>query len=378
MTRRRVALFLPSLAGGGAERCMLNVAGGLVDRLDVDLVLARDEGPLRSHVPDRVRTVPLGSRRTVGAVVPLARYLRETRPCGIYSAPCHANLVTIMAAQLARTGTQVIATEHLPPSSHSAQVDRARDRLLPMLMRRLYSKATVTAVSEGVAADLVDWVGLGPGSVTVVLNPVDIDDLTRKANAGTDHPWLALGGLPVVLAAGRLTAQKDFPTLLQAMARVRRTRDVRLIIIGEGEDRQALASLAQQLGIADAVDLHGHVENPYPFFAGASVYALSSRCEGLPTVLLEALALGLPIVATDCPSGPREILQGGALGRLVPVDDPEALAEAIEGALDHPQAPDPSGACAPYELSTVVDGYLALLDTDVSGADAFGTNSGGR
>jgi glycosyltransferase involved in cell wall biosynthesis len=357
-----IAVFLPSLVGGGAERSLLHVAVGLAERFDIDVVLARREGPLLDEVPDHITLVDLGASRTAGAVVPLARYLRRARPSGMISGITHGNIVALVAARLARTATPVVVSEQSHLTTGVAHAVRARDRLTPMLMRRVYPwAATVAAVSHGVADDLVHGVGLAPGSVTVAYNPVLADDLEHRAGCPLDHPWFGTGQPPVVLAIGRLTAQKDFPSLLHALALVRVQRDVRAVILGEGEDRGALEALVGRLGLEGAVDMPGFVENPYPFFRAADLLALSSRWEGLPTVLLEALALGTPIVATDCPSGPREILEDGALGELVPMEAPPAMATAIIATLDR-RRPDPCRqSISAYELPAVAERYAALL-----------------
>jgi glycosyltransferase involved in cell wall biosynthesis len=155
--------------------------------------------------------------------------------------------------------------------------------------------------------------------------------------------------------------QKDFPTLLRAFAQLRQTRHARLLILGEGEERQMLEALSARLGVNEDVSLPGFVENPYPYMVNASVFALSSRWEGLPTVLIEVLYCGTPVVATDCPSGPREILRSGEIGRLVPMEEPAALAEAIAATLDA-NGPQPSReSWQPYTLETVVDQYVDLL-----------------
>jgi glycosyltransferase involved in cell wall biosynthesis len=318
---------------------MLNVARGFADVATVDLVLARAEGPLAASVPSCVRIVDLGASRTFAAVVPLTRYLRAVRPDGMITAVSHANLVGVIATTLARNGIPVVVSEQSQLSTGIAHAQRLRDRWTPFLMRLLFPRAAaVTAVSQGVADDLVARTGLKPGSVTVVSNPVMAEDLKHQARRPLEHPWFGPGHGPIVIAAGRLTEQKDFPCLLRALALLPQY-GVRAVILGDGEDRRQLESLVSELGLDDTVKIAGHVDNPYPYLAAASVFVLSSRWEGLPTVLLEALALGVPIVSTDCPSGPREILEGGRLGRLVPMGDPYALADAIAESFEYGNAP---------------------------------------
>jgi glycosyltransferase involved in cell wall biosynthesis len=218
----------------------------------------------------------------------------------------------------------------------------------------------VVAVSAGVGADLVDCVGVDEDKVSVIHNPVISDRLFADAEAALEHPWLAHKTGPVLLAVGRLTAPKDFPTLLRAVALL--PPEYRLVILGEGELRDELEELADRLGIRARVDLPGFTDNPYPAFAHADVLVLSSRHEGLPTVLIEALPFACGIVSTDCPSGPREILDDGKWGRLVPCGKPAALAEAITAEIGE-QHTRPRDAWRRYEGDYAVERYLELIDT---------------
>jgi glycosyltransferase involved in cell wall biosynthesis len=176
-----------------------------------------------------------------------------------------------------------------------------------------------------------------------------------------EHPWFRAGQPPVVLAVGRLTDQKAFDVLIRAFALVRKNRPARLLILGEGENRLALECLIRELGLAQDVDLMGFVQNPYLYMAHTSLFVLPSRWEGLPTVLIEALYLGAPVVATDCPGGSRAILKDGKYGKLVPVDAPLMLAEAIEASLKERQPCLPEESWKPYHLDLIVDRYLDLL-----------------
>jgi glycosyltransferase involved in cell wall biosynthesis len=219
----------------------------------------------------------------------------------------------------------------------------------------------VAGVSEGVVADLKALVPRVPNTkFKVIYNPVVTAEMIEKGNEPIDHPWFELG-IPVFVAAGRLRPQKDFPILIEAFHRVRQSRDARLIILGEGPDRGDLEALVARLDLGDSVALHGFTDNPYAFFSRAAAFVLSSRWEGLPTVLIEALSCGAPIIATDCPSGPREILADGRYGRLVPVGDAESLSGAICAAIDGDLARPPDASWMPYELDAVVDRYLEVF-----------------
>lgn len=358
---RKLAIFLSSLAGGGAERSMLKLAGGIAARgVEVQLVMVQARGPLLSEIPTSVQPVDLHASRTLSSMPALLRYLRRERPQVLLSSIDYVNLVALWTRRLAGFPLRVVVNEQNTLSFRGEAGGQLR--WVPGLARRFYPWAdAIAAVSEGVAADLSEVVRLPRERIDVIYNPVVTPELHELKRAAVDDPWLAPGQPPVLLAVGRLTAQKDFPTLLRAFARVRRERDARLLILGEGEDRGALEALVSELGLTESVRLPGFVANPYGRMSRAALYVLSSRWEGLPTVLIEGLACDLPIVSTDCPSGPREILDGGRFGALVPVRDEQALARAILAALKG-ETPRPSPeSWRPYALDAVVDRYLETL-----------------
>jgi glycosyltransferase involved in cell wall biosynthesis len=339
----RLAVFLPSLAGGGAERAMLNVARGFRDLgHEVDLVLAAASGPYLDEVPGEVRVVDLGAGRVLAAIPGLVRYLRRARPDRLYAAMDHANLVALWARRLARVPTQVVLGVRDTWGPVAAGERNLRRALVGPLARLAYPGADgVLAVSNGVADALAAATGLARSRIAVAPTPVITPELGRLAAAPVGHPWLAPGAPPVVLGCGRLVAQKDFPTLLRAFALLRRYRPARLVILGDGPDREPLRALAAALGVAADLDLPGFEPNPFRFMARAGAFALSSMREGSPNVLVQALACGCPVVSTDCPSGPREILAGLDQGRLVPVGDHAAMAAALGALLDGPRLPPP-------------------------------------
>jgi glycosyltransferase involved in cell wall biosynthesis len=359
-----IAFYLPSLRGGGAERVIINLVEGITARgLPVDVVLAAAEGTFLDRLPPSVRVVDLRAGRVLRSFGPLVRYLRRERPKALVSSLTHANVIALVAARLARRGTPVIATVHNTMSESTPQQRSLLPGLWPTLVRTCYPWAScVVAVSRGAADDLAHTTGLARDEIEVVYNPVITSSLMSLAQQRSDHPWLASGQPPVILGVGRLTRQKDFPTLVRGFAEVRRRRPVRLIILGEGEDRPALEALAAELGVASDVALPGFRDNAATYMAGAALFVLSSAWEGLPTVLIEALAAGAQVVSTDCPSGPREILQGGRLGALVPVGDPAALAAAMADALDAPADPVPAAALNPFTRDAAVDHYLRLIE----------------
>lgn len=385
--RPRVAFYIDALAVGGAQRVTVTIANGLAARgYPVDLVVSFREGPLLDDVDPAVRLVDLGTPAipglgTLASVPGLRRYLRRERPAVLFAAMLHGNVVATLARTLAGdgTGTRLALTEHNTFGARS----ELRNRIAVALASRLYPLADrVVGVSAGVVESVRDGTRVDPDRVAVLYNPIDVeairaaaavpldegvdwlDDPARDAVA-TAHLGLGTGetvdgestvpsdvaredlcrnpstGGPLLFTVGRLEDAKDVPTMLRAFVRVRaRHPDARLVVAGEGSGRARLAALARELGIDHAVRFPGYVDNAYGCMARADAFVLSSVHEGLPTVLLEALAVGTPIVSTDCPSGPREILEDGTYGPLVPVGDAGALADAILETLEAPPGSD--------------------------------------
>lgn len=360
-SRPDVALYLPTLAGGGAERVVLDLCGAFVSLgLTIDLVVASWTGELKDSVPEGVRLVDLGSGRAHRSVVPLVKYLARSRPRALMSTLEHANLVAILAAKLVPR-TRVVIRE---ANSASRDIDTSSraGRFMRLLARLLYPRAdAIVAVSKGVADDLRDHIGISPTQIQVIGNPVLTERIRLLAQAEVHDPWLNAPSTPLILAVGRLTRQKGFDVLLHAFANLRQHRRCRLMILGEGELREQLLELASSLGVAQHVRMPGYAANPFPYIAGARVFALSSRWEGLPNVLIQAMALGTTVVATDCVSGPSEILDGGRLGTLVPVDDPAAMYKALEEALDQPSIEVSEEWKDRYRVESVARAYAALL-----------------
>jgi glycosyltransferase involved in cell wall biosynthesis len=360
---RRVTLFVPDLTLGGAERVMVNLSRGFARRgLAVDLLLVRREGIHLAEVPPEVRIITLGGGRTLFALPALVRYLRRERPEALLSTLTYANVIAIAARRIARVNTRITVREANSLTRETAAAANLQARVMPRLSRWLYPHAdAIIAVSRGAADSLVEATGTPSARIHVLDNPIVTDELPILAREPVNHPWLAAGiEQPVVLAAGRLTAQKDVPTLLRAFSLVRRTREARLIVLGEGELRESLEALARDLAIDADVSFPGVVRNPFAFMSRASLFVLSSAWEGSPGVLIQAMACGAPVVATDCESGPREILAAGRFGTLVRVGDVDGMARAIRDALLAPRRP-PASAWARFSIDAAVESYLSIL-----------------
>lgn len=358
-----IALYIPSLRGGGAERVMVILANGLAERgFKVDLVVAHGEGPYRAEVSPSVRVIDLRAERVSTSLPGLVLYLRRNNPRAMLSAVSHANVIAVAAKTIARSNVRLIVSEHNNLSQSKRGSNSTAGRVVVALMSWAYKRADgVVAVSEGVADDLAKTLPFPRSRIDVVYNPVVTPGLLERAAEPLSHPWLAADEPPVILGVGRLTAQKDFSTLIKAFAIVRKNVRCRLVILGEGELKESLQKLVKELGVGGDVLLRGFDANPFAWMRNSKLFVLSSAWEGLPTVLIEALACGAKVVSTDCPSGPFEILENGKWGAMVPVGDVGLLAGAIEAALKMEGGSDGCERAAFFGVGNAVNGYVALL-----------------
>jgi glycosyltransferase involved in cell wall biosynthesis len=364
----RIACFFSTSGHSGVDRAAKHLIPALARRgYRVDLLKVRRHGPHLDAIPDGVTVVDLGSRHTYACVPALVRYLRRERPAVMLSDKDRVNRTALLAGLIARRLAGV-PTRLVFSSGTTISIDLATRGALERWvqrtsMGRLYPFADqVIVTSAGVADDMARYTGLARERIRVVPSPVVPASLFTEALARPDHPWLGRSDVPLILGAGELCGRKDFETLLRAFARVRAQCPCRLMILGQGRARERLLALASELGVAEDVALPGFVAEPYTFMAHADLFAFTSRWEGLGFVIIEALAVGTPVVSTDCPSGPREILQDGRIGPLVPVGDAVALAAAMLQTLD---APPPEAllrdAARPYEIEASTDAYLDAM-----------------
>jgi glycosyltransferase involved in cell wall biosynthesis len=374
---QRVAFLLDNLNGGGAERVVLDTASGFAALgYDVDLLVCELHGELCGSVPEGVNLVvlePVGKLaglfsalrhagweglggilfwlasarklpRCFRYIPAITEYLRNKRPAVISAALGKSSISAVLAAAAAGVQTRVFVGIHIALSHRSEQSRRSgKGQVYSMvrMFRHCFSRADgVIASSRGVAADAIEFLGLDAARVHVVYNPVVVAEPEGDPRARPAHPWFAPGAPPVILGMGRLVEQKNFPLLFRAFAAVRQRTAAHLVILGGDKSsndqmthRQQLLALAAELGISDDVALLGYQSNPHIFLRAARVFVLPSNFEGFGNVLVEALLAGCPVVSTDCPSGPAEILDGGRYGTLVPVDDAQAMARAIQDSL---------------------------------------------
>lgn len=341
MINADIGMFLSSLNYGGAERVVVNLSKGFSERgLKVDIVLSKEKGGLLNEVPNSVNIVSLDAPNLPlykhwGALPSLIQYFRTRPPKYMIATTPPRNLIAIVANKLAGSPSRVFVREG---NDLLKTLDHKRMwRVYPPLMKYLYPKSDgVIAISQGVADSLEEGADIKPNDVQVIYNPAVTPDLFELAKEPVAHPWFRTSQPPVIIGVGSLRPQKDFETLITAFDLLLEDTDARLVILGEGSERAKLERLANDLGIANKVDLLGYKENPFKYMKNASVFALSSKWEGFANVLVESMACKTPIVSTDCPSGPREVLQEGEFGSLVPVGDAEKMARKVKRQLKSP------------------------------------------
>ena len=404
VTKRRIAILCPSLAGQGAERKALYIASGLLERgHEVDFLLQRRIFHFPEEVPNRARIyfssersdartrenlgrVSVAPRPLVPDPLPwqiryprvgmsmylrpsqlslllstrlprwaagVAAYLDRERPDALLAMNVLAVAAATMATHIAHRPVRTVATLHEP-------LNRRR------LIRRAYCSYpyadSVVGVSHGVSTEFAKIAGLKDSQPQVIYNPVVSQYIEHSSREPANHAWVDRPELPVILAIGKLIKRKNFSLLLAAFARLLAHRPARLLVLGDGRMKPRLLALTKRLGIEECVDFPGFKENPFAFLAKADLFVLSSTHEALPTVLIEAMACGCPVVSTDCPFGPREILEEGRFGPLVPVGDSEALAAAMVRVLDAPPSRNLlRERAALFSIDRAVDRYEALL-----------------
>jgi glycosyltransferase involved in cell wall biosynthesis len=381
----RIAISMYRLSGGGAQRRSLALANALAARgYKIDLVVLSDKTRYRHLLLPTIRFVALDTeqrgalhnrlhhylpyrwiRVCLGSVA-LARYVREESPAILMSAADWVLFTTVFAWHLAgKRGALILRATNFPSANLKIPklFQNALELGLGMMLRIAYSPATfVIAVSDGVADEIHRLSGIDRTRIVTIYEPVVEPSISEKCDAPLAHAWLEPGQPPVILAVGRLHIQKDYPTLIKAFAMVRSVRSARLVIIGEGRLRRRLQGLIDSLNLGDDAVLAGSTENPFAWMSRASLFVLSSAWEGLGSVLIEALACGCPVVSTNCPSGPSEILQGGDFGTLVACRNPISMANAILSSLE--QRPDQEALrnrAQAFSVSSAVDSYSELF-----------------
>ena len=362
---RRIACFLATSGHSGVDRAMQNLIPSLAERgYEIDLLHIKKHGPYLQNIPERVNVIELGTSSTYPSLVPLIRYLRRERPAVLLADKDRVNRTALLARYLSRTNPYLVLSSGTTISIDLASRGVFERWLQRTSMGKLYAFADqVIVTSKGVADDMATYTGLQRDRIRVVPSPVVPDAAFNAMYSRPEHPWFQANHPPVILGVGELGMRKDFATLIRAFSRVRQQRECRLVILGKGKQRHELTTLAASLGIVDDVGLLGFKSNPYDYMAYSALFAFTSLWEGLGFVVIEALAVGTPVVSVDCPSGPSEILQTGKYGPLVPVGDDLALSQAMMETLNNPLPRNLlQQAARPYSVSKATTAYL----------DAFG------
>lgn len=360
---QHISLYVPSLRGGGAERVIVRLANEFANRgYTVDIVLVKNKGQYLDDVSSLVSIVDLDTRRFLAAVPALVQYLRSARPDVLLSTIDSANVAAIIAGKVSCVDTRIIIRISNMLSSKEKALDNPKHKIVHWVAQQIYPFADhIIGVSNGVSEDVISYLGVDPNLVTTIYNPVVDETLINSKKESIDHPWFDASN-PVILGVGELSEQKDFATLIQAFARIDRQPYPRLVILGDGNKREELLHLADRLGVSDRVELPGFVDNPFTYMAKCDVFVLSSKWEGCPNVLIEALACGTPVVSTDCSSGPEEILDGGAVGALVPVGDEMKMAKEISCVLrSNPDSSQYESRAERYKVKSIANEYLKVL-----------------
>jgi glycosyltransferase involved in cell wall biosynthesis len=336
--RKKILFVIPSLVGGGAERVTLNILKHLDrERFIPHLAMFSYEGEYLTQVPNDVSIYNLNwdlKKKQWINIFKLIKILAfkiysELKPDIIISSLVYANLIVIISRKFSPIKPPIIITEQ----NNTLQAQN-NFRILKIKtlwwIKRIYPQADeIIAVSKGVAKDLAKSFGVPKDKIQVIYNGTDLAFIKNAVQEPVDNIALTRGNAPVIIACGRLQYQKNYPLLLEAFAKTLKHIDSRLLILGQGEDRSSLEELVARLGIRERVVFLGFQKNPYKYLAVSDIFVLSSRWEGAPNVLLEAMACGVPVISTRCHYGPEEIITDGVNGLLVPVGDKDAMADAI-------------------------------------------------
>lgn len=365
----KIALFLPSLMGGGAEKVFVTLANSLVNHdYSVDFVLSSAIGDHLSALDSRVSIFDLKQRRTLISFWGLAKYLHDQKPNILLSGLSNANTAALLATCLAHSSCKVIITQHANWSQVLLNNPPRMEFVLFFLSKYLYPQATkIIAVSRDIGIELAQMRNIKPLQIETIYNPVVTHQMIDLSKQKPNHRWFLEKKEPILIGVGRLVEQKDFETLIRAFHKVQQKIACKLLILGEGSERLKLESLVKQLGLSERVEMPGFAQNPYAFISNADLFVLSSLFEGLPTVLIEAMACGTPVVATNCISGPNEILDNGKYGTLVPIRDVDMLANAIIDSLLHPRSKEtPRERAQLFSVENATEAYIRVFNQVLS------------
>jgi glycosyltransferase involved in cell wall biosynthesis len=366
MMRDKISFMIGSFAGGGAERVMITLANDLTNHgHSIDLVVVNNAGPLSNLVSKKVNVVDLKVSSVIFAIFPLIRYMKKTNSKALVSALEHVNLLNLMSNMLAGGQMTSIITIH-------SIIDRKEDSniiknsVVKILLRFLIKRAHgIVAVSKGAASHFSNFMNISESDIKIINNPVNLEKVLKLSNVKIKNLWLDDPSIEVIVSVGRLVKHKDYTTLILALRELRKKRNTRLIICGEGPQRQDLQGLIFRLNMCESVMVLGFVDNPYPLMKMSDLFVLSSNSESFGLVLVEALSLNCKIISTDCCCGPGEILEWGKWGKLIKVGDYEELAKCMYSELEKDGFTDVKERASDYNMNKVVLKYLEYINQKI-------------
>ena len=353
-----ITFCIATLGYGGVGKNRLTLSNKLLEEgYRVNFIMAKTSSPYLNKLNTHISTFKLTTSHSIFALPQLSHYIKKEKPSVIFTERNRINKLTLRARYISRSKTTIFSTLHGDLSSKYNMLPDKKKKKFTLDMLKYYAQNDkIIPVSKGIEKDLIYNWGFQAKDIFTIYNPVLTENFYEKMNEDIYHPWHEEKNIPVIISVGRLEYQKDYTTLIKAFAQARQQVKCRLLILGEGKEREKLIQLIKDLNLEKDIDLPGFVENPYPYIKKSDLFVLSSLWEGLPTVLIEALATGTPVIATNCPYGPDEILEDGLLGRLVPVQNIDSLSQAIVESLQREAGKNE----VPFEkLEKYTSGYAA-------------------
>ncbi len=355
-----ITLFIYSFRGGGAEKMMVNLANEFNRKgHGVEIVVVESTGPYKSLIDPSVNIITIGGNNSIKMGLNLYKHLQKCNSNVLLSTMEIPNIVSVLATWTGNSIPVILRIANI----NSKKERHGKYKTIPSLKRLTYPRAEkVVTISDGVAEDLAGITGMDTADMTTIYNPAYDPKIATQAREPINHEWLNDEDKRVVIGVGNMKPQKDFETLIRAVHQVNKKEDLYLVVLGKGDLKHELESLAKNLGINGCVSFPGFVDNPYAYMARADLFVLSSAWEGFGNVIVEAMACGTPVVCTDCPGGPSEILEDGKFGPLVPVGDDHALAEAIQDLLEDPTDSERLvNRAQDFSIKNIVDEYERVL-----------------
>ena len=360
--KEKLAIFISSFRGGGAEKVAVNLANEFVKcGKSVEIITISNDGPLKVNVSKKVKIISFNKSRAIYALPNLITYLRSEKPSAILTVMDHINIIGILGNLLSQSNTKICISIHTNLHYEFIKNSSAKKKAMLFFIKSLYQKAhKIISVSKSGAKDISMIANIPIDKIDVIYNPILSDDFFKISNKKVEDKWINTVKLPLVISAGRLSEEKDFITLIRAFKLVLNEIDCRLMIFGEGDQKSKLECEIKKLGLCSKIKLKGFVDNLPAYINHSDLFVMTSKVEGFGNVLVEAMALNVPIVSTDCPTGPREILENSDC--LASVGDVEGVAkkmlDSLKGGKALNYSPD---RVNDFNINSIVNSYLNLL-----------------